>query len=629
MLCGQVRPIDIELLEERYPGVFTPDGNPEIDVIISTQSLEVGVDLDLAGMVTELASGSALAQRAGRVNRRGQRENGPVTVFVPDSPIRTDISSGPYSSDELSKALDWLQRRAADPSGLAPWTLREDPPPPARQRRTLFQRPELGQVWHWARTSDDLAAEPDLDLWLSDDLEPDSTVGILVRRDLPDDIADAIELVKFLRPRTHEVFPVPLRTARQALADALHRARTPNPLATLTAILVRGDNISPLDWAASDNTASENTAGADNPTRPRTWPRIRPGDLVVLDATTPLFTAATRDDHRTPPVLVTGDEMRPYPADDVLEATALLGRGLRPGEVVHRIELNKEATLADRLALPSDPDAEPLDERATVLDWLDTEAADHMARAAAALLHTAADRQVDVVVQRDSQDAPVRVVIIDGRRAFADEDVRQEWTPNPNPIRLAAHQADVAERVVALAQRVGLPDDLRAALREAALHHDDGKADPRFQNRLGARGPAPLAKSHDLARPATNIRDLATPETIRRRPDRSGLPPRWRHEQRSVVDAWPVLPTELDRDLIARLIGTTHGHGRPWFPHTASDLLTPCDSTDTQEIAALLFDEGGWDELIEDTQLRYGVWGCAYLEALLRAADGQISAEGR
>jgi CRISPR-associated endonuclease/helicase Cas3 len=43
----------------------------------------------------------------------------------------------------------------------------------------------------------------------------------------------------------------------------------------------------------------------------------------------------------------------------------------------------------------------------------------------------------------------------------------------------------------------------------------------------------------------------------------------------------------------------------------------------------MLFDEGGWDELIEVTQARYGVWGCAYLEALLRAADCQVSGEGR
>jgi CRISPR-associated endonuclease/helicase Cas3 len=95
------------------------------------------------------------------------------------------------------------------------------------------------------------------------------------------------------------------------------------------------------------------------------------------------------------------------------------------------------------------------------------------------------------------------------------------------------------------------------------------------------------------------------------------------------VDAWPTIPKDLDRELVARLIGTTHGHGRSWFPHNSRELLNSSDTTDAQEIAATLFDEGDWDELIEHTQQHYGVWGCAYLEAILRAADGQISAEGR
>jgi CRISPR-associated endonuclease/helicase Cas3 len=42
-----------------------------------------------------------------------------------------------------------------------------------------------------------------------------------------------------------------------------------------------------------------------------------------------------------------------------------------------------------------------------------------------------------------------------------------------------------------------------------------------------------------------------------------------------------------------------------------------------------LFDRGGWYELIEATHLRYGAWGCAYLEAVLRAADCQVSGEGK
>lgn len=601
MLCGQVRPIDVELLEDRYPGLFTLKGNPEVDVVVSTQSLEVGVDLDLAGMVTELASGSALAQRAGRVNRQGLRAAGPVAVIVPEETIGAETRSGPYYGVELVAARDWLDRRAADPSGLAPWALREDPPPVAGLRRTLLQRPELGQVWHWARTSDDLAADPELELWLADDIDPDFTVDLLVRHRLPEDVTEAVELIKLLRPRQHEIFTVPLRTARQALADALATLRASDPQTHLPAILVQGDEVGPLEWFTTDYGAR---------------PLIRPGVVVVVDAGTPLFFPAGPDHSGTPPVMAVGEDVPLGLANDVLEATAQLARGPATGEVVHRIEFTEESPLAESLTVV--PDAEPLDERAVVSAWLDATAVTPMAQAAAELLRTST-RRVDVVVQRDAEDVPLRVVVIDGRRAVADEDVRQEWTPNPKPVRLAEHQQAVAGRVVEIARQVGLPAELETVLEVAALHHDDGKGDPRFQRRLGARGTDLLAKS----------RRNGTPQSVRRGRDDSGLLPRWRHEQRSVVDSWPALPTDADRDLIARLIGTTHGHGRSSFPHASAELLGPDDDAAAREIAAELFDEGGWDELIERTELRYGVWGCAYLEALLRAADGQISGEGR
>ena len=81
--------------------------------------------------------------------------------------------------------------------------------------------------------------------------------------------------------------------------------------------------------------------------------------------------------------------------------------------------------------------------------------------------------------------------------------------------------------------------------------------------------------------------------------------------------------------LVARLAGTSHGYGRSGFPHSSSGLRHDDDDGAWRDRAAMLFDEGGWDELIEVTQARYGVWGCAYLEALLRAADCQVSGEGR
>jgi CRISPR-associated endonuclease/helicase Cas3 len=91
-----------------------------------------------------------------------------------------------------------------------------------------------------------------------------------------------------------------------------------------------------------------------------------------------------------------------------------------------------------------------------------------------------------------------------------------------------------------------------------------------------------------------------------------------------VLDAWEAIASAADPALVARLVGTSHGFGRSGFPHTAAELVPDADAR-----ARELFDLGGWDDLIEQTQQRYGVWGCAFLEAILRAADGQVSGEGR
>lgn len=604
MVCGQVRPVDLERLDGDFPGLLTPAGKDTVDVLVSTQSLEVGVDLDLAGMVTELASGSALAQRAGRVNRRGIRSEGRIVVSIPEPDAFTErVRSGPYEFTELSHSLRWLVERAAEPAGLAPWSLRTSPPPPAGERRMLLQRPELVQAWHWARTSDDLAAEPELELWLSDDLSDDTSVGVIVRDRLPDDPADAAALVKALPPRSHEVFSVPYRTARDALAE--RNATTP-----FAALRVRGEDVIPMDWRPADDT------------RPG-QPRIRPGDIVVLDSTVEMFTNSTQ---LSPPVLVPADTdgVTRHPARDVLEAQADLPEQRwaehQVGGVVHRIDLANPApgshlsALIDALTVEEEP-TDVQTERNAVQTWLATgETTGRMAAAAARLLAQSPTR-VDVLVHRDDDERPVRALVIDRRRAVADEEIRQVWTPTGHLVTLDAHQHAVAERAALLGRRIGLDEELVAMLSAAGAHHDDGKCDPRFQRRLGARTGVLLAKSPGGT----------TVEQARRNSRFSGLPTsNWRHEQRSVVDAWPSLADTVDRELVARLVGTSHGYGRSSFPHTARELMQEHSSN-----AAELFDLGGWDDIIERTQQRYGVWGCAFLEALLRGADGQISGEGR
>jgi CRISPR-associated endonuclease/helicase Cas3 len=579
LICGRLRPYDVARLRPPRSALLSIAGDPTVDVLVSTQSLEVGVDLDLAAAVTELAPGGAIAQRAGRVNRLGRRTT-EVTVVVPAADLPAGAQSGPYQREDLVAAHDWLVDRQADPVGLAPWALREPRPPVPALRRDLLQRLELAQTWHLARTSDDLAAgQDDLDLWLSDNLdEPDHEFGIVVRRALPADESDAVRLIEKLPPRQYEVFPVSIRHA----AKIRERLKPGS-------VLVRPGDDTPRPLADGD--------------------RLRPGDQLVIDDTTELFTAGVVDPE--------GRER----VDDVLGALD----DPQPGEVVLRIERDTPAhrQLLDAIAATADPaEADPL-EIARLLRVHRDELAPHpMVVAAASLLDRPEDQPAGAEVTlhwQESDDGDpelVRVIVVDLRTATTDAELRQTWTPRRRPVALHRHAEAVAERARTVASRLGLATTLVEALRLAGLHHDDGKADDRFQRSLRA-GPAPaepLAKSG--VRDARRIRQLRAA---------SGLPTGWRHEQLSVVAAWPRLSVldDAGRELAARLIGTSHGHGRHGFPHTSEQLVDNAD-----EIAATLFDEGLWDELIERTHIRWGVWGCAYLEALLRAADGQVSAEG-
>ena len=164
-----------------------------------------------------------------------------------------------------------------------------------------------------------------------------------------------------------------------------------------------------------------------------------------------------------------------------------------------------------------------------------------------------------------------------------------QWTSETaiKPVTLGRHQRAVRARAHHFAQAVGLPDNLARAVSKAAAGHDHGKRDPRWQGRLGNHQGPPLAKGP------------FEPEAW------ESLPRGWRHEMRSAL---------VSRDpLVRHLIGAHHGHGRPRFP-AAPD-------------PDLWRDLAGWAAQFETLQETYGYWGLAYLEALVRIADWQISDE--
>ena len=588
LLCGRLRPHDIAELRHRRGGLLTLKGNPAVDVLVATQTLEVGVDLDLHAMVTELAPGTALAQRAGRVNRLGLRPTA-VEVIVPADPgTLTGVKTGPYDADDLQEAFSWLGERANDGLGLAPWAFRDAAPLPPSVRRVPgarvhaadtwpFLRLELWDTWQLARTSDELAAEPDLELWLSDDLEPDRDIGLLVRAGLDTDVTAAVEMLRILPPRRHEVFPTPLALARRVLKERIQTSDVPRVM-----LRVRAREVDVLE-------------DPDD---------LRPGDQIVVDCTCRVFRAGVVDE--------TGTEE----ASDVLERVvnpregdwALVLDGVRK-------DADGAAAVAATAALNEPTPRTRRDGLAAVVEELAQGAVgrrqEWLQKVAELLRGRIAD--ADVVLQESiGPDGEHRVLVADQRRARRDDEVRQTWTPAAHPVTLDQHQGAVAERAAVVGDRLHLGAELVEVLRLAGLHHDDGKEDRRFQASLKADlDTAVLAKSWGLS-----------PAQCRVERARSGLPSGWRHEQLSAALCWAALDAEAERDLVTRLVGTSHGRGRAGYPHTGTELRAGSGA------AAELFNEGLWDEIVELTDRRFGVWGTAYLEALLRAADGQISGEG-
>jgi CRISPR-associated endonuclease/helicase Cas3 len=114
------------------------------------------------------------------------------------------------------------------------------------------------------------------------------------------------------------------------------------------------------------------------------------------------------------------------------------------------------------------------------------------------------------------------------------------------------------------------------------------------------------------------------------------LPDHWRHEAQSVRIAreHPRFSEADDPELVLWLIGTHHGRGRPFFPHaddqnpTLPDIMSiPSQLSDRSGPQSLAFDYEGydWSSLFVRLKAKYGVWGLAWLETLVRLADHRAS----
>jgi len=172
-------------------------------------------------------------------------------------------------------------------------------------------------------------------------------------------------------------------------------------------------------------------------------------------------------------------------------------------------------------------------------------------------------------------------------------------------VRLDVHSGDVkshAARIVKRLSRLLHPGEQRAIVL-AAEHHDYGKRRRLWQLSIGNRDrELLLAKSGPKTRPLELTK--------------------YRHELGSMLDAERDLLSELapeDRELALHLIAAHHGRARPHFPD--DELFDPeARGVDVRAEGVRVM------QRFARLQRRYGRWGLAYLESLVRAADYAASA---
>ncbi|HKU37808.1 MAG TPA: type I-U CRISPR-associated helicase/endonuclease Cas3 [Polyangiales bacterium] len=169
--------------------------------------------------------------------------------------------------------------------------------------------------------------------------------------------------------------------------------------------------------------------------------------------------------------------------------------------------------------------------------------------------------------------------------------------------RLDEHQAFAERHARGIGARVGLRPQQIELLALAAVLHDEGKKAERWQRAFRApKEKRPLGKT--TSRPIQSI--LAG----------------YRHELGSLIHAErdprvAALSSE-DRDLVLHLIAAHHGFARPMLRTDACDAAPPSALVERARAIALRFAR---------LEKRWGPWGLAWWETLLRAADQGASRE--
>lgn len=563
VLTGQLRDHDAERVRTMLldPATGAPAGRPVVWrerplVIVATQTLEVGADLDVDVLVTQAAGVRALVQRFGRLNRLGER------------PWAQGMIVGGADVDPVygSEPLDLIGRIGAGSTlDLSPATIATILGEPADEPPYL---PELlpHHLWEFAKTKPGTRRGTPPEVFFSGIEDPSRTVSVLWRAEPP---KEGVALVPPVHPA--EVVEIPVYEAE--------------------AFVGRVGNVMRL----SDDGSTAEEVGENG---------IRPGDRLVLTCGAGGYGPQGWDHEHGEAVRDLSPILRQVVG---LRADTLQFVGARPGSGLPEDVIDALAGL-----VTAEDEDEPALSATTVPEvikaWLEAEGV------------LPGDAVCEPLSFAPADGAPVLRWRRPGVRVEQPQIDLLDELSALELVALDAHLHHVGAAAASIARALGMADHLQAVVEQAGALHDLGKADRRFQRWLGNQGPDAVAKSGLNASRWEAARQA------------SGWPKGGRHELLSlqVVDEAVRAGMVLhDDDLVRHLIVSHHGHGRPWVPVAGETrplrLVVDVGGSSVSCLADPAKESGEQPARFRRLCERYGYWGLALMEAVVRQADHLVS----
>ncbi len=660
LLTGRMRPVDKERVLWRMRDLqldSTHSADRKLDrpaVVVATQTLEVGADLDFDGLVTECASLDALRQRFGRLNRMGRdiKACARVLIRADQTAQKRGGDDDPIYGSALAKTWQWLDRRKDDDGqvdfGIGSMDkLLSGVDSVADLNAPSVDAPVLlpTHIDCLAQTHPQPQPTPDVSLFLRGPRAgaPDVLVCWRADVDLASEVTrrHALESLRLCPPSSSEALPAPVGVFRRWLAGG----EPTDDSGDVESSVVEGEPLQSrgapdrrvVRWRGSETTIADITADPNS---------IRPSDVLVIPTTHP---GRWNDLGDIPPeAAATSAELdMGDPGHRMARAKPILRLHPALVEAWPESVVAKSAVqdLLDRVDRRHDDDPEALAQtvRPVLADIADTDAElpdrwcwlPAVARELRAESSSARFRHACHVVGKEIIVVGRQLLpqLAQGADTFSDEDdasASGTSRRDGKPVLLTKHLQGVRNLARRHASASGLGEDLIDAFGLAGLLHDSGKADPRFQAML--RGCARWHSGPLLAKSAT----MPQGRLARRRArDTAGYPVGRSHPLLSarLAEQHPELrcvPAHI-RDLAVHLVASHHGQCRPFAPVIDDDdpvdvsfrlngtTTRCCSKTGLERL-----DSGVADRYWRLTR-QYGWWGLAWLEALLRLADWRQS----